>query len=167
MLGLYQLAFNISSWPVSSISQAVQRVSFAGFSRVAGSARRADRGLHQGAALLMALAVPACVLLATLAGPLIRAIYGPRWTPAAHTLSLLAIFGLMRVAYALMYDGMAAATAAEALLGVQGLWLAALIPVLLIGARLRGIAGVAGRPSWWWRPCWSARPSCGPCPGPG
>ena len=35
MLGLYQLAFNVSSWPVSSISQAVQRVSFAGFSRVA------------------------------------------------------------------------------------------------------------------------------------
>ncbi len=39
MLGLYQLAFNVSSWPVSSISQAVQRVSFAGFSRVADSAK--------------------------------------------------------------------------------------------------------------------------------
>ena len=35
MLGLYQLAFNISSWPVTTIAQAVQRVSFAGFSRVA------------------------------------------------------------------------------------------------------------------------------------
>ena len=28
-------------------------------------------------------------------------------------------------------------------MGVQGLWLAALIPVLLIGARLRGITGVS------------------------
>ena len=94
--------------------------------------------------LLMALAVPACVLLATLADPLIQAIYGHRWTPAAHTLSLLAIFGLMRVAYSLMYDCMAAARRQNALLGVQALWLTALIPVLLVGARLRGITGVAG-----------------------
>jgi len=144
MLGLYQLAFNVSSWPVSSISQAVQRVSFAGFSRVADSTRVLSEAFTRALSLLMALAVPACVLLATLAGPLIQAVYGQRWTPAAHTLSLLAIFGLMRVAYSLMYDCMAAARRQNALLGVQGLWLAALIPVLLIGARLRGITGVAG-----------------------
>jgi O-antigen/teichoic acid export membrane protein len=144
MLGLYQLAFNVSSWPVSSISQAVQRVSFAGFSRVAGSTRVLSEAFARALSLLMALAVPACVLLATLAGPMIQAVYGQRWTPAAHTLSLLAIFGLMRVAYSLMYDCMAAARRQNALLGVQGLWLAALIPVLLIGARLRGITGVAG-----------------------
>ena len=144
MLGLYQLAFNVSSWPVSSISQAVQRVSFAGFSRVAGSTKVLSEAFTRALSLLMALAVPACVLLATLAGPLIEAIYGQRWTPAAHTLSLLAIFGLMRVAYSLMYDCMAAARRQNALLGVQGLWLAALIPVLLVGARLRGITGVAG-----------------------
>ena len=34
-LGFYQLAFNISSWPVQSISAAARRVSFAGFSRLA------------------------------------------------------------------------------------------------------------------------------------
>ena len=46
MLGLYQLAFNMSSWPVNSISQAVERISFAGFSRVADSAKAAGRRLH-------------------------------------------------------------------------------------------------------------------------
>jgi len=144
MLGLYQLAFNISSWPVNSISQAVQRISFAGFSRVAGSIKVLSHAFTRALSLLMALTVPACVLLATLAAPLIQAVYGPRWAPAAHTLSLLAIFGLMRVAYSLMYDCMAAARRQNALLGVQALWLAGLIPVLLVGARLRGITGVAG-----------------------
>jgi O-antigen/teichoic acid export membrane protein len=143
MLGLYQLAFNVSSWPVTVISQAVARVSFAGFSRVADSTKMLAEAFARAMGLLMALTVPACVLLATLAGPLIHAIYGERWVPAAHALSLLAMLGLLRVAYQLMYDLMAAAGKRNALMGVQGLWLAALIPVLLIGARLRGIAGVS------------------------
>jgi PST family polysaccharide transporter len=92
----------------------------------------------------MALTVPACVLLGTLAAPMIGAVYGPRWTPAAHTLTLLAILGLMRVAYALMYDCMAASGRGNGLMGVQGLWMAALVPALLIGAHVRGITGVAG-----------------------
>jgi PST family polysaccharide transporter len=144
MLGLYQLAFNISSWPVNSISQAVQRIAFAGFSRVADSAKLLAEVFSRSLALLMALTVPACVLLATLAGPMIGAVYGPRWTPAANTLSLLAILGLMRVAYALMYDCMAASGRGNGLMGVQGLWMAALVPVLLVGAHVRGITGVAG-----------------------
>lgn len=143
MLGLYQLAFNVSSWPVSSISQAVGRVSFAGFSRVADSRERLVEAFIRSMALLMALTVPACVLLITLAGPLIHAIYGERWVSAAPALSLLAVLGLMRVAYGLIYDFMAASGRRNTLMGVQGLWLAALIPVLLIGARLRGITGVS------------------------
>jgi O-antigen/teichoic acid export membrane protein len=143
MLGLYQLAFNISSWPASSISQAVQRVSFAGFSRVADSRQRLAEAFTRSMGLIMALTVPACVFLITLAGPLIHAIYGERWVAAAPALSLLSVLGLLRVAYGLIYDFMAAAGRRNTLLAVQALWLAALIPVLLIGARVGGITGVS------------------------
>jgi PST family polysaccharide transporter len=143
MLGLYQLAFNISSWPVSSISQAVERISFAGFSRVANSVKALRHAFTRSIGLLMAITVPACVLLATLARPLIHTIYGQRWVPAAHALSLLAILGLMRVAYGLINDCMAVNGRRNTLMGVQALWLTALVPVLLIGARLRGITGVS------------------------
>ncbi len=143
MLGLYQLAFNISSWPVSSISQAVQRVSFAGFSRVADSGKGLTDAFSRALGLLMALTVPACVLLATTAEPLIRAVYGERWVGAAHALSLLAMLGLLRVAYGLFYDAMAAVGKRNTLMAIQGIWLVTLIPVLLVGARLGGITGVA------------------------
>ncbi len=142
-LGLYQLAFNISSWPVSSISQAVERISFAGFSRVADSGKGLADTFARATGLLMAMTVPACVLLATLAEPLIRALYGARWVPAAHALSLLAILGLMRVAYGLFYDGLAVVGWRNTLMGIQALWLAALVPVLIVGARLHGITGVS------------------------
>jgi O-antigen/teichoic acid export membrane protein len=143
MLGLYQLAFNISSWPVSSISQAVQRVSFAGFSRVADAGNGLTEAFSRALGLLMALTVPACVLLATTASPLIRTVYGERWVPAAHALSLLAMLGLLRVAYGLFYDCMAAIGKRNTLMAIQGMWLVTLIPVLFIGARLRGITGVS------------------------
>jgi len=142
-LGLYQLAFNISSWPVSSISQAVERISFAGFSRVADSVKALSSAFTRSIGLLMAITVPACVLLATLARPLIHAIYGERWVGASHALTFLAILGLMRVAYVLMNDCLAATPKRTTLMGVQALWLVALVPVLFIGARWRGITGVS------------------------
>jgi O-antigen/teichoic acid export membrane protein len=143
MLGLYQLAFNMSSWPVSSISQAVERISFAGFSRIADSVKALSSAFSRSIGLLMTITVPACVLLATLARPLIHAIYGQRWVPAAHALSLLALLGLMRVAYVLMNDCLATTPRRSILMGVQALWLTALVPVLFIGARWRGITGVS------------------------
>ena len=142
-LGFYQLAFNISSWPVQSISAAARRVSFAGFSRLAGSREALADGFTRAAAVLVALAIPACVLLITLAGPVIETIYGARWLPAADSLSLLGVLGLLRVFYELAYDGLAAAERKQTLLVVQGLWLVVLIPVLLAGAQLRGITGVS------------------------
>ncbi len=143
MLGLYQLAFNISSWPVTTISQAVQRVSFAGFSRVADSREALADAFARSLGLLMAISVPACVLLATLAEPLIHAIYGDRWVSAAPALSLLAMLGLMRVIYGIFGNCLAVADRRITLVVIQGVWLAALLPVLLVGARLRGITGVS------------------------
>ncbi len=142
MLGLYQLAFNISSWPVVGIAQTAARVSFAGFSRVADSPDLLAAAFTRALAVLMAVTLPPCILLATLAEPLIHAIYGQRWVPAAPVLSLLAVLGVLRVAYALVYDCMAAGGQRHALMWIQAIWLAALVPVLLVGARTHGIVGV-------------------------
>lgn len=48
----------------------------------------------------------------------------------------------MRVAYGLVYTCMAAAGQRHELMWVQALWLGALIPALIVGARVRGITGV-------------------------
>jgi PST family polysaccharide transporter len=143
MLGFYQLAFNISSGPVAIIAPAVQQVSYAGFSRVADAEKGFAQAFNRALSLLMALAVPACVLLATLAAPLIRALYGERWIPAADALSLLAVLGLMRVAFVLINNCIVAADKRSTLMGIQVLWMAALIPALFVGTRLGGITGAS------------------------
>jgi PST family polysaccharide transporter len=91
----------------------------------------------------MSVAVPACVLLGTLAEPLIRAVYGEQWTPAAAALRFLAALGLIRVAYELTYDCLVAAGHRTLLMGVQAIWLATLVPALIALVHPFGIAGVA------------------------
>jgi PST family polysaccharide transporter len=141
-LGLYQVAFNVSSWPVRIVSDAARRVSFAGFSRIADSRRSLSDGFCLALRVLLTVAVPAAVVLGVLAGPVINTIYGPTWAPAALALQFLAILGLLRVGFELSYDCLMAAGRRRDVVLVQGLWLAALIPALILLARQQGIAGV-------------------------
>jgi PST family polysaccharide transporter len=142
-LGFYVLAFNMSGWPVRIISEAARRVSFAGFSRLAGSPEGLARGFSRALAVLVTGTVPLCVLLAGLAAPVVELVYGSTWVPAARALPWLMALGLIRIGCELGYDCLVAVGRRRALIGVQALWLAALFPVLVVAAHLRGIVGVA------------------------
>ncbi|MEU5891204.1 oligosaccharide flippase family protein [Streptomyces sp. NPDC047461] len=142
-LGFYVLAFNISGWPVRIISEAVRRVSFAGFSRLAESPQALAQGFSRALGVVVTATVPLCVLLAGLAGPAIELIYGGHWAPAAAALPWLMALGLIRIGSELAYDCLVAIGQRRSLFVVQGLWLVALIPVLLVGARTNGIVGAS------------------------
>nr|WP_256069436.1 MULTISPECIES: oligosaccharide flippase family protein [unclassified Streptomyces] len=142
-LGFYVLAFNISSWPVRIISEAARRVSFAGFSRLADSAQGLARGFSRALGVVITGTVPICVLLAGLSRPVVDLIYGDEWVPAAKALPWLMGLGLIRIGCELAYDCLVALGRRRSLIGVQGLWLVALIPVLVVAARTRGIVGVS------------------------
>jgi O-antigen/teichoic acid export membrane protein len=138
-LGLYVLAFNISAWPVNAFSTPVRAVSLPGFSQL-GEARGARFGEALG--LLLVPVVPACVLLGSQSGPLVRIVYGDRWAAAAAPLAYLVVLGAVRVVAELGYDFLVSAGAVRASFVLNVLWLASLVPALIIGAHAGGIAGV-------------------------
>jgi PST family polysaccharide transporter len=138
-LGLYVLAFNISSWPMSAIGQAVRGVSLAGFSRA--SRREGDGGLGTALSLTWAVALPVGVLLAALAHPLVVLLYGARWSPSAGVLAALGVFGALRVALDLIATYLMARGAARPVLYVQILWFVGLIPAVVLATRWKGITG--------------------------
>ncbi|MGW5371975.1 oligosaccharide flippase family protein [Streptomyces sp. NPDC004009] len=142
-LGFYVLAFNISGWPVRIISEAARRVSFAGFSRLAASPEALAQGFSRALGVLVTGTVPLCVLLGALAEPVVRLVYGSTWVPAASALPWLMALGLVRIGCELAYDCLVAAGRRRSLVLVQGLWVVALVPVLVAGARLHGIVGVS------------------------
>lgn len=142
-LGFYVLAFNMSGWPVRIISEAARRVSFAGFSRLADSPQALAQGFSRALGVLVTGTVPLCVLLGGLAAPVVQLVYGSKWLPAAEALPWLMALGLIRIGCELAYDCLVAVGQRRSLILVQGLWAVALVPVLIVGARLDGIVGVA------------------------
>jgi PST family polysaccharide transporter len=137
-LGLYVLAFNVSSWPMTAIGQAVRSVSLAGFSR---TRRDGDGGLLTALSLTWAAALGVGVLLAALAKPLVVLLYGARWSPSAGVLSALGLFGALRVALDLLATYLMARGAARPVLYVQALWFLSLIPAVVLATHWKGIAG--------------------------
>jgi PST family polysaccharide transporter len=143
-LGLYLLAFNVCTWPVSLVSVAVRRVSFAGFARVAGGeARRRGMAFARSAAIVLGIAVPLCAALATYAAPLVEVLYGSRWLPAAAVVPALCVLSGVRVVLELAYDFLAAIGRTRWVLSLQTFWLVLLVPALTAGAAWGEIQGVA------------------------
>ncbi|WIM99563.1 oligosaccharide flippase family protein [Actinoplanes oblitus] len=141
-LGIYAMAFNMSSWPVRMVSETARRVSFAGFSRLADSApAEFASGFVRAFTLVIAAAVPICVVLGVLAEPIITFVYGDQWAAAALPLQFLVGLGLLRTAVELAYDCLATRVR-KTLMLMQAWWLFSLIPVLLLFAHRWGVPGV-------------------------
>jgi PST family polysaccharide transporter len=118
-------------------------VALAGFSRLVTDPVALSRSFARGLALLMAATVPVCALLSSYADALLGFVYGEPWVAAAQALVLLAPLGLIRVALFVVYDLFVALGRSRVLIGLQALWLVAMIPALTVGTRVAGIRGAA------------------------
>jgi PST family polysaccharide transporter len=141
-LGLYLMAFNLSSWPVGTLSSSVSRVSVPGFARLQHDREAVQAAFARSLGLLVGVSAFLCVLLGVLSLPIVRFVYGPPWSDAALALRFLVVLGTVRVALQLGRDLLNALGRGRATLVIQVLWLAALAPALAIGATHDGLRGV-------------------------
>lgn len=142
-LGFYVLAVNVAGWPLAVLSLPLRSVTPALFARLRSEPDRLHSGLATITSLIARVAVPGCVGLALVAGPLVDLVFGARWHAAAGPLAWLAILAVVRILHELAYDFLAVLGQTRGLLAIQGLWLVALLPAVVIGARTGGTAGVA------------------------
>ncbi len=142
-LGFYVLAFNLSGWPYNLFSKTVAKVSVAGFAAMQHDRAALQVAFARALGLMTALSAPLCLLLALLAGPAVRFLYGERWAPATAALASLAVLGLVRVLLQLSFELLIAIGRSRLVLWLQGSWLLVLAPAILLGARAGGIRGVA------------------------
>lgn len=138
-LGLYVLAFNMSSWPVNALVQAVRNVALPGFSRLDRAS--SVRSFVSSFALVFAAGLLVAALLAPLAHPTVSFVYGARWLRCAGALGVLAVFGAMRVVFDLMATFLIARGGSRPVLLVQVVWVMALAPAMMVGVHLWGIVG--------------------------
>lgn len=141
-LGIYALAFNLCSWPITVLTSAIRRVGVALFARVAEHSEDAAGDTFASMIILVTAATaPLCLLLAGYATSIIRLLYGETWVLAAAPLVPLAIFSLVRVWVELTYDFLAATGSTISTVWLHGVWLLALAPALLLGVRIDGVRG--------------------------
>lgn len=141
-LGIYLLAFNLSSWPTSLVSTAVARVSFAGMSRLVEDKSRLFAAFPRSIGVAMSVLVPLVVVLEVLAPEVIRFLYGNKWEAAATPLRFLVLLGGLRIVIDLLMDLTIADGRPTTSLKIRTVWLIALIGALAAGAHLDGLRGV-------------------------
>jgi PST family polysaccharide transporter len=142
-LGYYTLAYNISGWPVSVFGLMINEVALPAFARAQDDARGLPRRVAGAFALTAAVAFPVSAMCLALSQPLVTAVYGPRWAAASAALAVLGLFGSMRIILTLVSNVLAALGDSKAVLTLQLVWIAALIPALVFGVSHHGIIGAA------------------------
>lgn len=142
-LGVYMLAFNLSGWPVTVLSQPVRKVSVAAFAELLIDPVRLSAAVVRASGALLSVTLPIAATLGASAYPLVRVVYGHQWLASAPVLVWLAALGASRVILELLYDVLVALGSARPLFFVQGIWLACLAIGLPLGEHFGGLVGVA------------------------
>jgi PST family polysaccharide transporter len=141
-LGFYVLAFNMACWPATIFGGVIRNVSLPGFSRQRLDGAAMPASFARALGLLTRATLPICLILGALAHPLVAAVYGARWSPAAAPLIGLSIMGAGRIVLELSTDFLASLGRGRDILLAQVAWLVSLSVVLVLVAPRRGINGV-------------------------
>lgn len=142
-LGIYSLAFNVSSWAVTLVNGAVAAVTMPAFARVSehdGAFRAMFLkvfGLLGGLAFLVSLTVSA------LSEPLVHVVYGERWVGAIPVIRVLPVFAALSTLAGLTANLLVGRGHPRVPLVVQTIWLLALIPVMSFAVERWSTVGAA------------------------
>jgi PST family polysaccharide transporter len=139
-LGLYVLAFNIASWPMSIAGQSIRVIALPAFSRVDDPATRGHAMVRTGG-LVWSIGLVTALGIMFLAPEIVELLYGHRWIGAAAAVVPLAAAGAFRVIFDLCATYLISCGLTRRVLLVQGIWLVALTPALIVCVQLWGIAG--------------------------
>jgi PST family polysaccharide transporter len=142
-LGFYVLAANLANWPATMFSLPVRSVAPALLARLQSDPPTMRATFLSTGGLLAAVTLPACVVLAAAAGPLVTLVYGGAWQPAAAALTWLGLLAALRILFELVYDYFVVLANTRVVFTVQIVWLVALVPALYLGASAGGASGAA------------------------
>lgn len=90
-LGYYNLAYNLVVQPLTRLAPILGRVMFPVYARMQHDIPRLKRAYFEVLQTLSLLLFPIMLFLAFFARRTVALLYGPRWVPAASSLSILAI----------------------------------------------------------------------------
>jgi O-antigen/teichoic acid export membrane protein len=95
-LGIYQVAYKISTLPFTEVGQVVNSVTFPVYSKFAHDRKRLKRAFLRIVGVVFIVVFPIGVIFYLFPGQIIGIILGPNWLEAIPVLKALALFGVLR-----------------------------------------------------------------------
>ncbi|OGY18420.1 MAG: hypothetical protein A2900_03860 [Candidatus Chisholmbacteria bacterium RIFCSPLOWO2_01_FULL_50_28] len=95
-LGLYQMAYKISTLPITEVADVFGKVTFPIFTRISGDTERLRKAFVKTTVGITLLVLPFGIFLFLFPNQVIAFVFGEQWLIAAPALQLLAIFGVIR-----------------------------------------------------------------------
>jgi PST family polysaccharide transporter len=141
-VGIYLIAFNVSSWPTTLVGQAVRAVSIPSFSQLRQSGGDVGANVRRALVLLFAGALPFVAVLIAMPQLAIATLYGTQWIGGATALHFLALLSIVRLIDGLTDDVFFACGHSGWILAKNLIWVVLLLVGLNIGAHFGGIRGV-------------------------
>ena len=94
-LGLYQMAYRISTWPTTMITSVVSQVAFPTYSKLQDNPERLKTAYLRSLQLTVAVAAPIVGGIFLMAPDFTRLFLTEKWMPMVSTLQVLSIWGLI------------------------------------------------------------------------
>ena len=95
-LGYYQMAYKISTLPISESSEVVSKVTFPVLVKISDDKERIKRAYEKVFNSLIIFVVPFCILLIIFAQSFVKVVLGNNWMHIVPVLRILAIHGAIR-----------------------------------------------------------------------
>ena len=95
-LGIYQVAYKISSLPISEVADVVARVTFPVYMKISKDKKRLKNAFYKTMLAVAALAVPFGLIIFFFSRGIILVVLGDNWLEAVPILKILSIYGVTR-----------------------------------------------------------------------
>jgi len=95
-LGIYEMAYNISTLPISEITDVVNKVVFPVYTKITEDKERLLSVFKKSTLFIAALTILMGGVIFFFPSQLILIVLGPNWLPAVPVLKVLAIYGVLR-----------------------------------------------------------------------
>ncbi len=141
-LGLYTVGSEIAYLPATELIAPINRAVLPGYARMATDLKTLSEGFIGVIAVILAVAVPAAVGVAVMAGPLVKVLLGDSWLGAVPVIQILALCGAIQAMMSNNTTAYLAIGKAHLPPLVQMVRLAVLLPALAVLSR-EGVEGVA------------------------
>ncbi len=142
-VGLYTLAFNVSSWASSVLGSILNGIVLPAFSTVRKEGGDIPGTLATSVRVVGLIAFPIAALTSGLASPLILTIYGNQWADAAPIVVILSVYGAANAIGQLVANILIASGRTGVLFSVQVVVLIVLVPALWLGISTAGLIGIS------------------------